>query len=482
MLTVQIKGGLGNQMFQYSAGLALARRLGTDLRLGIDWYREHPWRLPGGRTLPSLQYALDQWEGVTQPRAEGAVPTVSEGRPGYDRGLDERVRDGDCLDGYWQSERYFRGIRQELTGVFRPRQPIARRTASLLQDISEKGPRSAFLCVRRGFVGTDLELPTEYYLEACGKVAEHTPDPHFFVFSDDPEWCKRDFRIPYGFSVVEGEDTTPLSVWQGWYFPFAAEDVWAMSRCRHGVLAASSFPWWGAWLSPLPYGERVVAVPGRRLFGTEVPKGWARVGETRVDLCQLATKWRSDKDPSVLHGYTPYYHALLGKKDVRKMLEVGIGCPDNMEHVEGYHTVGSNLFMWQEYFPDAEIYGLDIRPDILVNEGRIRSFQCDQGDEGSLRRAAEWAGSGFDLVIDDGSHMAEHQVLTASVLIPLLLEPDGIYVIEDVLEPEKVVSHLPYKCEVKEFNTLASPYDRLIVIHGPQSRASSTIPKTPPET
>jgi len=101
VLTVQIKGGLGNQMFQYSAGLALARRLGTDLRLGIDWYREHPWRLPGGRTLPSLQYALDQWEGVTQPRAEGAVPTVSEGRPGYDRGLDERVRDGDCLDGYW---------------------------------------------------------------------------------------------------------------------------------------------------------------------------------------------------------------------------------------------------------------------------------------------------------------------------------------------------------------------------------------------
>jgi hypothetical protein len=138
--------------------------------------------------------------------------------------------------------------------------------------------------------------------------------------------------------------------------------------------------------------------------------------------------------------------------------------------------------MWQEYFPDAEIYGLDIRPDILVNEERIRSFQCDQGDEGSLRRAAEWAGSGFDLVIDDGSHMAEHQVLTASVLIPLLLEPDGIYVIEDVLEPEKVVSHLPYKCEVKEFNTVASPYDRLIVIHGPQSRASSTIPKTPPET
>ena len=156
------------------------------------------------------------------------------------------------------------------------------------------------------------------------------------------------------------------------------------------------------------------------------------------------------------------------------MLEIGIGCPENMGHVEGYGIVpGLNLFMWQEYFPEAEIYGLDIRLDILVNEGRIKSFQCDQGSEKSLRAAAAKMGGGFDLVIDDGSHVPEHQVLTARTLIPLILKPDGIYVIEDVLDPAQVVPHLPYECEIKDFNVEACWYDRLIVI---QRRPRESIP------
>ena len=467
MLTVKLKGGMGNQMFQYAMGLAQARRLGAGLQLDTTWYDEHPWQLGDGRTLPNRQYGLDLWSGMDHPTVKNTVPTVLERIPAFDQTLADGIKDGDCLEGYWQDCRYFREIRHELRDIFFPKQPVSWRLMDLVKSILDAGPKSTSLCVRRGdFVGTPNEIPLgQYYPEACKKVAKATPDPHFFVFSDDPGWCKENFRIPYDFTIVEGKDLTPLSIWTGWLFPFAAEDIWAMSRCHNAVMANSTFSWWGAWLSPFHNDERTVTVPSRRFFDFNVPKGWARVGDAeRADLRSLAAKWRSDKDPSILHGYTPYYQELLKDMDVRKMLEIGIGCPENMGHVEGYGIVpGLNLLMWEEYFQDAEIYGLDINPDILVNKGRIRSFQCDQGSEDSLRAATARTGGEFDLIIDDGSHLPEHQVLTAKVLIPLILKPGGIYIIEDVQDPGQVVPHLPYDCEIKEFDP-KNAWDKLIVI------------------
>ena len=147
MLTVRLRGGLGNQMFQYAMGLAQARRLGVRLQLDIGWYDKHPWRLADGKTLPSRQYGLDLWEGVAQPTARGIAPTILESGPAYDQALVDGIKNGDCLDGYWQAERYFRGIRRELMGIFRPRQPMARRTADLLGAISGEGPGArSFAC------------------------------------------------------------------------------------------------------------------------------------------------------------------------------------------------------------------------------------------------------------------------------------------------------------------------------------------------
>ena len=189
-----------------------------------------------------------------------------------------------------------------------------------------------------------------------------------------------------------------------------------------------------------------------------------------TELCRLAAKWKTDKVPSICHGYTPYYHELFKGRDIRKMLEIGIGFPETMCPTvgTGYKT-GASLFMWEEYFPGAEIYALDIRPDLLVNEGRIKSFLCDQGNESSLREAAEKLGDGFDLIIDDGSHFPEHQVLSAVTLIPLILNPGGLYIIEDVWAPEQVVPHLPYKHEITDFNPEKFISDRLITIKGEEN-------------
>jgi hypothetical protein len=165
-------------------------------------------------------------------------------------------------------------------------------------------------------------------------------------------------------------------------------------------------------------------------------------GKLMTRLCEIAEKWRTDKTPAVRHNYTPFYDQWLSGREVKKVLEIGIGSVPDMLHVKDY-VVGASLFMWEEYFPDAQIYGLDVRPESLINKGRIRSFLCDQGSEESLRSVMPSLGENFDFILDDGSHVPAHQILTAKLFVPLL-RPGGLYVIEDVQEPYVNYPDMPY--------------------------------------
>ena len=153
-----------------------------------------------------------------------------------------------------------------------------------------------------------------------------------------------------------------------------------------------------------------------------------------MTLTELAKKYSSDK--FFRHSYLPTYERILGQREVRRLLELGIGYASLMkpflpEGIEYCH--GSSLRMWTEYWPEAEIWACDIREDTLINEGNIRSVVCDQSSGHSLAEMV-WAATGgdlnnkFDVIIDDGSHDFGHQKLTASVLLPRC---SGVYIIED---------------------------------------------------
>lgn len=144
-------------------------------------------------------------------------------------------------------------------------------------------------------------------------------------------------------------------------------------------------------------------------------------------LCDMARKWHTDKGGRHLvagetcHEYTPIYWDLLKdrRNTVTNVLEIGV-------------KYGCSLRMWREFFPNAQIIGLDSNAASLYQEDRIHCFAADQGLAGSLLQAMARCGAGpFDLIVDDGSHETHHQVLTMSTLLPFLA-PDGIYVIEDV--------------------------------------------------
>jgi len=152
-------------------------------------------------------------------------------------------------------------------------------------------------------------------------------------------------------------------------------------------------------------------------------------------LQELATKYGVDKLHS--HSYVPFYSELFEGRNIRKVLEIGIGFESLMTPFVPFFVPGASLKMWAEYWPEAEIYACDIRPDTLINEGRIHSTVCDQSSVASVRSMLADYGTDFDLVIDDGSHELDHQIITARIIVPVLKE-GALYVIEDVRDPDAV--------------------------------------------
>jgi hypothetical protein len=149
----------------------------------------------------------------------------------------------------------------------------------------------------------------------------------------------------------------------------------------------------------------------------------------RVNLDVLARYYGTDKS-SHTHGYTRLYsrHFAPRRLAVRRLLEIGVGGTDSWS---GYATSagGQSLRMWADYFPNAEIVGIDIYAK-AIGGPRINFEQGDQSDLGFLRELIEKHGP-FDVVIDDGSHVGRHIRASFAVLWPALT-PGGIYVIEDL--------------------------------------------------
>ena len=142
-----------------------------------------------------------------------------------------------------------------------------------------------------------------------------------------------------------------------------------------------------------------------------------------MTLEQLSGIHGSDK---IVQGYIWYYDLLfrpLKDKPVA-VLEIGIG-GHNIPNAGG-----ESLWIWRDYFPNGQIYGLDIQDKGFLDEERITTFCCSQVDTEALDEVVALTGP-LDIVIDDGSHFNEHQLGSYRHLFPHI-KPGGYYVIEDV--------------------------------------------------
>ena len=254
-VTSYLMGGCANQMFQYATGLALARRLGVDLKLDVSWYETATPDQP-------RMYSLGLFKGVDARVVRSLCGRIirEEGFP-YQPALLENAPRKCSLVGYWQSEKYFFGLRDELRERLLPRQPLPARSIATERAILDAGERSVFVTVRRtDYVGNPYHvvLPMDYYREAAALIAAKVRDPVFFVFSDDPEWCEANFKLPYRTTIAGNFDRTVEQ-----HLGREDAELYLMRLCSHAIMANSSYSWWGAWLGADVNGGTVIA-----------PKSW----------------------------------------------------------------------------------------------------------------------------------------------------------------------------------------------------------------
>lgn len=259
-------GGCANQLFQYAAGLSLANHFGAELWLNNSrYFEDREWRV----------YSLGLFRGVGERTVQYMV-----GREIPENGLRFDANKWpqspmDCtLMGYWQSEKWFGHLKADLRNRLCPRDPLPPLSAENERVILDHGESSVFVTVRRtDYVTTPFHglLPMEYYQRAAELIASRVPDPHFFVFSDDPEWCLENFRLPYPSKVMGNFDRTSKP-----HLGREDAELWLMRQCRHAIMANSSYSWWGAWLGRADDGGIVVA-----------PKQWfgPTANEYSGDIC-----------------------------------------------------------------------------------------------------------------------------------------------------------------------------------------------------
>lgn len=236
MKIVKIRGGLGNQMFQYAFGKALERQ-DKNVCFDLGWFgKKHKDTAARNFDLNCFNVRLKPayfWQKlfsrtVKETQANIYEPALLE-QPG-------RV----IFSGYFQSEDYFKKLRPELLLDFSLKAPLNDDNQKILAEIRRTD--SVSLHVRRGDYVNLAHIygvcGEKYYNRAVEYIKKQVADPHFFLFSDDVTWVRENIKIDASCTVVDVNDGKT-----------ACCDMELMRNCRHNIIANSSFSWWSAWLN-----------------------------------------------------------------------------------------------------------------------------------------------------------------------------------------------------------------------------------------
>ena len=154
-------------------------------------------------------------------------------------------------------------------------------------------------------------------------------------------------------------------------------------------------------------------------------------------LYKIWQKYPTDKCKNIGHDYIPSYEGMFFpiRNDVKNVLEIGTGCLAHeyamKKGVSNYNN-GNSMRMWRDYFPNANIYAIDIfKEGMIYDEERITTFVADQSSFENLEYIKNKIGDKLDIIIDDGSHIGQHQIFSF-INLEKSLSDIGIYVIEDV--------------------------------------------------
>jgi len=294
MIITSLKGGLGNQLFQYAFGRRMALQNNSPLQLDMSFFNT----AKGNRPFSERPYELSVFKIHAEPASDGTIRRIKNS---INNPIIRRLREqfpslfhykifkeksfefdpevnslkGNLyLEGYWQSEKYFGSMEKDLRKefVFLPQASEANLKA--LDEI--KNSNAVSLHIRRGDLVASKEaaefhgvLPMEYYEKALAMMMERVPGLRVFIFSDDPEWARSNSLFA-GSTIIDWNQGSR-----------SYEDLRLMSNCKHHILANSSFSWWGVWLNPS--AEKIVIAPKQWFRNPKIntsdliPPSWIRI-------------------------------------------------------------------------------------------------------------------------------------------------------------------------------------------------------------
>ena len=275
MKIVNIKGGLGNQMLQYALAYKLKKlHPSEEILLDLKNFKGYKWH------VYELKYVFDVdlpiasfWQllKVTCPFSPNTFIgkylqfifrilglRKKECREKEHSLFDKEILQikGDCYyDGYWTNQDYFADIRDEILDIFSFRRELDDTNKELLQEI--KSTNSVSLHVRRGnYLLLDVYkgiCDLDYYQRAIDYINDNVENPHFYIFSNDIDWCKENLTGMLKNYTFVGNNSGMNN-----YI-----DLQLMSNCKYNIIANSTFSWWGAWLNQ--YKDRIVVAPRKWL-------------------------------------------------------------------------------------------------------------------------------------------------------------------------------------------------------------------------
>lgn len=299
-IIVRVKGGLGNQLFCYAAARRLA--LVNNAELVIDdvtgFIRDRQYR---------RKYALDTFSisarrATPRERKEpferyrrGIAKFIAKQQPFHERNyieqegtdfdprlLEFRLKGTACIDGLWQSEKYFKDVE----AVIRRDLRIIPPNDAANREMAEKVRGCNSICIHVRWYGkpdavSGDNIERSYYSRAVQYIIDKVTKPHFFLFTNDPKASKSMLALPE-------EMITRIDYNSGDEHAYA--DLWLMSQCKHFIIADSTFSWWGAWLSNSE--SKFVIVPETSLTGDTmwnfpglIPDKWVLVSSETI-ICR----------------------------------------------------------------------------------------------------------------------------------------------------------------------------------------------------
>jgi predicted O-methyltransferase YrrM len=358
MITVQLMGGLGNQLSQVAFGYAFGKR--NNLQFFLNEQKKNP-HSNQDYTKTFFKKILKVNVKPTREFAETQVKQFSE----Y-HFKDIKIEEGQIYSFYgsMQNEKYFIEFKDEIIKMFTPEVDEV-----LLKNKYKSLDKSYFLHIRRGDYLTTpkVNLDLSNYFKKCLKQIEGA---HVYIFSDDPIWCSANIEYQNKTIVLENE----------------VDSLWLMSKCKlGGICSNSSYSWWGSYLNINPEkkvympSEWLVKVPGENWdnYKLDIHPSYATVVNINPEVSQTKNSLLLPKSSEVgritIEGNTDYHHEMAYKLAKEKEYKlVMIMEKDLIFHKEFENILEESLVKLNEIDPNWDMFMLNSMGFINWQEMGIR--------------------------------------------------------------------------------------------------------------